>query len=305
MTAMNLYANDLILFAHVINAGSFTRASELTGLPKSTLSRRLSDLENQLGERLMQRSTRKLVLTDFGESILEHATRLVDETEAATAFALHRQATPHGVLRVSLPPEFSELSLVPFLTRFVQEYPDVRLELDLSARRVDLIAERFDVAVRAATQLPDDSSLVARLMTTLATGLYASPDYLRRHGRPQQPADLLDHTGLVLVTSGGEQQSWRLARDTDRWEGLPLNTLSANSLGLQQALSVQGLGIVGLSERFAGALVAQGALERILPEWSLPPANVWCVTPGRRLLPLRTKAFIDLFREVLAQDAKK
>lgn len=301
MTAMTLYANDLILFAHIVEAGSFTRAAELTGFPKSTLSRRLTDMENQFGERLMQRSTRRLVLTDFGLSMLEHARRLADEAEAATALALHRQVIPHGTLRVSLPPEFRQLSLVDFLSQFSQQYPEVKLELDLSARRVDLIAERFDVAVRAATQLPDDSSLVARHMTTLHNGLYASPDYLKQHGTPKEPADLFKHTGLVLV-SGGEQQAWQLSRGTERWEGLPQRSLAANLLGLQQALSVQGLGIVGLSERFAYALVQQGALQRILPDWSLPSSTVWCVTPGRRLLPQRTIAFIELLKTVLNDD---
>ncbi len=301
MSAINLYANDLILFAHIIDAGSFTRASELTGLPKSTLSRRLSDLENELGERLMQRSTRRLVLTDFGESILEHARRLVDETEAAAAFALHRQVAPHGTLRVSLPPEFHQLSLVQVVTEFSRKYPSVRLELDLSSRRVDLVAERFDVAVRAATHLPDDSTLVARQVTMLHNGLYASPDYLKRFGTPQAPADLYEHTGLILVTSGGEQQSWKLSRGTEHWEGVPLNILSANSLGLQQELAAQGVGIVGQSERFSQEMVSAGALQRILPEWVLPPTTVWCVTPGRRLLPQRTKAFIDLFKSVLTE----
>jgi DNA-binding transcriptional LysR family regulator len=207
--------------------------------------------------------------------------------------------TPHGVLRVSLPPEFREMSLVRVVVEFSRRYPDVRLELDLSARRVDLIAERFDVAVRAAMQLPDDSSLVARYISTLRNGLYASPSYLRRHGTPHAPVELLDHIGLVLVTSGGEQQAWHLSRAGERWEGMPRRTLSANSLGLQQALAAEGLGIVGLSERFAAALVEQGAIQRILPEWSLRPTTVWCVTPGRRLLPQRTLAFIDLFRTIL------
>jgi len=302
MAAISLHANDLILFAHVVDAGSFTRASELTGLPKSTLSRRLSDLENAFGERLMQRSTRRLVLTDFGETMLEYARRLVDDTEAATALALHRQVAPQGVLRVSLLPEFRQLSIVSVVTEYSRRYPNVRLELDLSARRVDLIAERYDVAVRAADQLPDDSTLVARQMTTLHNGLYASPTYLKLRGTPQQPADLLDHVGLVLVTGGGEQQVWRLSNGTERWEGLPLHTLSANSLGLQQALAAQDIGIVGLSERYAASLVKQGVLQRILPSWSLPPSIVWCVTPGRRLLPQRTLAFIEVFKEILAEN---
>ncbi len=298
-----LLANDLILFAHVIEAGSFTRAAEVTGLPKSTLSRRLSDLETELGERLMQRSTRRLVLTDFGESILEHARRLVDESEAAAAFALHRQVNPQGTLRVSLPPEFhQELAFVTFLAEFTRRFPDIRLELDLSARRVDLVAERFDVAVRAASSLPDDSSLVARRVITLCTGLYASPRYLKQRGKPKTPADLVDHTGLVLMTSGGDRHPWLLAKGSERWEGMPSNTLAANSVGLQQALAAEGLGIVALSDRFVRERVKQKKLERVLPEWTLPPTHIWCVTQGRRLLPQRTMAFIDLFKEILSAE---
>ncbi len=302
MAPFALYANDLILFAHIVDAGSFTGASERTGLPKSTLSRRLTDLENELGERLLQRSTRRLVLTEFGERILEYARRLLEETEAASALAQHRQLTPQGVLRISLPPEFYDLSFVSVLAEFTEQYPDVRLELDLSARRVDLVAERFDVAVRAATQLPDDNTLVARLITALQMGLYASPAYLRRHGKPRNPAELTQHIGLVLVTSAGEQQAWRLTRGTERWEGLPLHKISANSLGLQQALAAKGMGIVGLSHNFAKKLVAEGELERILPDWCLPPTNIWCVTPGRRLLPQRTLAFIEILKKILGEE---
>lgn len=299
MTTLKLYANDLILFAHIVDAGSFTRAADLTGLPKSTLSRRLSDLENEFGERLMQRSTRRLVLTEFGERMLEHARRLVDESEEATALALHRQTAPQGTLRVSFPPEFRELSLDRVITEFVQRYPDVRLELDLSSRRVDIVAERFDVAVRAATQLPDDSALVARQIIVLHNGLYASPDYVKKHGRPEHPDDLLQHHGLALVGSGGDQHQWVLVRDGQRWQGLPYHVLSANSLGLQQSLCVRGLGIVGLSDRFAIKLVDEGLIERVLPEWSLPPTTVWCVTPGRKLLPQRSMAFIDVLKSVV------
>lgn len=304
MNAMTLYANDLILFAHIVDAGSFTKAAEQTGLPKSTLSRRLTDLENEFGERLMQRSTRRLVLTDFGERILEHARRLQEETEAATALVLHRQATPHGTLRVSLPPEFRALSMVEILTSFTQSYPDVRLELDLSSRRVDLVAERFDLAVRIASRLPDDNALVARHLATFHNGLYASPAYLQRHGTPQHPSELMEHTGLVLVTSGGDQQHWLLANGDQRWEGLPSRTLAANSMGLHQALAEKGLGIVGLSEQFALPLVKQQALQRVLPDWDLPPTPVWCVTPGRRLLPQRTLVFIDMLKAALGPETK-
>jgi DNA-binding transcriptional LysR family regulator len=298
---MSLDANDLILFARVIEAGSFSRAAERTGLPKSTLSRRITALETKLGERLLTRSTRRLAITEFGERILDHARRLLDETEAASAMALHRQDTPRGVLRVSLPPDFGELDLTPMLLQFAADYPEVRLELDLSPRRVDLLAERFDLAVRIATRLPDDATLVARKLCELANGLYASPAYLMRYGVPANPGALLDHIGLRLIGGNGEAVPWRLTRGAELWEGLPNGPLAANSPGLQRDLAAHGMGIVGLAERFAVKWVEQGLLKRVLPEWALPTVTIWCVTPGRRLLPARTLAFIDMLRSTLAK----
>lgn len=298
---MSLDANDLILFAQVMETGSFSRAAERTGLPKSTLSRRITSLETKLGERLLTRSTRRLAITEFGERILEHARRLLEETEAASAMALHRQGVPRGVLRVSMPPDFVELDLTPFLLQFAASYPEVRLELDLSPRRVDLLAERFDLAVRVASRLPDDSTLVARKLCELANGLYASPAYLARYGVPERPQDLLEHVGLRLIGGNGEALPWRLSRGAEQWEGMPDGPLAANSPRLQRDLARHGMGIVGIDDRFAQHWVEQGLLERVLPDWALPTVTIWCVTPGRRLLPARTTAFIDMLRAALAK----
>jgi len=298
---MNLDANDLILFAQLMEAGSFSRAAERAGLPKSTLSRRITALEGRLGERLVNRSTRRLAITEFGERILDHATRLKDETEATIAMAQHCQEAPRGTLRVSLPPGFVELELTPFLLRFAADYPEVSLELDISARRVDLVVERFDLAVRIARQLPDDTTLVARQLAQMEHGLYASPAYLARYGRPSEPAELLDHVCLRLISSSGESQPWRLSRGSEHWEGLPTGPLAANSLGLQRDLAGHGLGITALSDRYAAPWLEQGLLQRVLPEWSMPLMTVWCVTPGRRLLPARTRVFIDLLKAALAK----
>lgn len=297
---MSQDAHDLILFARILEAGSFSKAAELTGLPKSTLSRRISALEERLGEKLLQRSTRRLAITEFGERILEHARRLQEETEAAMALAQHRQETPRGKLRVALPPDFEELDLTPLLLRFAADYPEVRLELDLSPRRVDLVAERFDLAVRIATQLPDDATLVARKLCEFGNGLYASPAYLARYGHPGHPDELGRHVGLALVNGVGEVLPWRLKRGQEKWEGQPRGPLAANSLSLQRNLAGHGLGIVGLADRLARPWIAQGLLERVLPEWSLPSVTVWCVTPGRRLLPARTRAFMEMLRGSLA-----
>ncbi len=298
---MSLDANDLILFAQVMETGSFSRAAERTGLPKSTLSRRITTLETKLGERLLTRSTRRLAITEFGERILEHARRLLEETEAASAMALHRQGVPRGVLRVSMPPDFVELDLTPFLLQFAANYPEVRLELDLSPRRVDLLAERFDLAVRVASRLPDDSTLVARKLCELANGLYASPAYLARYGIPEKPQDLLEHIGLRLIGGNGDALPWRLSRGAEQWEGMPDGPLAANSPRLQRDLARHGMGIVGIDDRFAQNWVEQGLLERVLPEWALPAVTIWCVTPGRRLLPARTTAFIDMLRVALTK----
>lgn len=301
MAATHLHADDLILFAHTVQTGSFTRAAQRTGLPKATLSRRLSLLEGDLGERLMQRSTRRLVLTEFGERMLEYALRLMDENDAAVALVQNERVQPRGILRVSLPPEYREFLVPQLVTRYLDSFPDVQLELDLSARRVDLVAERFDIAVRVATRLPDDSTLVARHIATLQNSLFASRRYLDDHGRPREPSDLLAHTGLMLAPSAGRSHAWQLSRDGQFWQGTPRRTVVANSVGLQQALAVQGVGIVGLSDHFAQDTLGLGELVRVLPGWCLPSVNVWCVTPGRRLLPKRTAAFIDVLTATLAQ----
>ena len=301
---MTLNANDLILFAQVMDSGSFSAAAERLGLPKSTLSRRISGLETELGERLITRSTRKLVITEFGSEILEHARRMVDETECTMAFALNRQATPQGTLRVSFPPDFFEHALAEFLPLFSEKHPNVRLELDLSARRVDLLAERFDVAIRVATTLPDDNSLVARRLATLVTALYASPAYISKYGAPQEPADLKEHRGLLLMNSVGETRRWRLSRGTDYWEGSPATCMfSSNSLGLQRIMALKDLGIGGLPEPMARPFVENGTLIPILPGWHSPEVIVWCVTPGRRLLSPATRAFIDVFSQVMKRNA--
>ncbi|HEX5127404.1 MAG TPA: LysR family transcriptional regulator [Rhodocyclaceae bacterium] len=292
---MNLDANDLMLFSQVADNGSFSRTAERAGLPKSTVSRRIAALEQRLGERLFMRSTRKLALTDFGQGVLEHARRLAEEVEAASAFAQFRQEKPRGRLRVSMPPDFSEkMVLSTFFLQFAADYPEIRLELDVSARRVDLIAEQFDLAIRIASRLPDDATLVARRLCDVPGMLFASPAYLAKYGRPKTPQELLDrHIGLRLVGSTGEAAPWLLQRGKESWQGLPDGPIGSNSVGLTLQLAIHGLGIALLTERFTLASIEQGLLEHVLPEWTSPPVTVWAVMPSRRLIPARTRVFVD------------
>jgi DNA-binding transcriptional LysR family regulator len=295
-----LDANDLIMFVRVVDAGSFTQAAERMDLPKSTLSRRLGLLEDTLGEKLFVRSTRRLAITEFGESILDHARRLVDEAEDVSALAQHRQATPRGELRISMPPDFIEFDFAGFCLAFRERYPEIVLRLDLSPRRVDLVAERFDLAIRAAHTLPDDATLVARKLFDMGQGLYASPDYLARHGTPQAPDDLAGHTCLPVSANDGLPVPWQLERGSEKRTWTPQGPLLSNSPRLQRELTVRGSGIAYLpADYMVHSLVEAGQLVRVLSDWTMPSVGVWCMLPGRRLLPARTRVFVDMLKEHL------
>ena len=293
---MDVEPNDLLLFARIVEAGSFSRAAERVQLPKSTVSRRIALLEQKLGERLLQRTTRKLMLTEFGSSLLEHARKVAEEVEAAAALAQHRQGKPSGKLRMSLPGDFANIGLQEVIARFIARYPDVSLEMDLSPRRVDLIAEGYDIAIRMG-ELPDDASLNARPINLEHWGLYASPAYLARHGLPEHPDDLLRHDLLCMLSRNGGATPWVLTRGKLRWERQVPARLTANSPELLARLASRGAGIAASSLTFAGPYLQTGELVRVLPEWEPPTTQGWAVFPGRRLMPAKTRAFLDLMEE--------
>lgn len=294
---MHIEPNDLVLFARIVDAGSFSKAAERVGQPKSTVSRRISLMEAQLGERLLQRTTRKLVVTEFGASLLEHARKVAEEVEAAGALAQHRQAAPSGKLRISLPQDFANLGLVPVIGRFIERYPEVSLELDLSPRRVDLLAEGFDIAIRMG-DLPDDASLNARRVAHEHFHLYAAPSYIAQRGLPEQPDDLLEHDLLCLLSRNGGPIPWVLIRGKQRWERSFPARLTANSPDLLARVACSGAGIAASSGRFAAPYVEKGELVRVLPEWEFPTGSGWAVFPGRRLMPAKTRVFLDMMEEM-------
>ena len=322
-------ADDLLLFARVAESGSFSRAAERVQLPKSTVSRRIAALEKRLGERLLQRTTRKLVITDFGQGVLDHARALSEEVDAALAFALSRQARPSGRLRVSMPADFASIALEAHLADFIRQYPEIALEIDLSPRRVDLIGENFDLAIRRG-ELQDDVQLAARRHAVFTTGLYASPGLLREHGEPLTPDALATMPGLMLLTRSGDALPWALSPRAPVAPGLPAvqpvastgrkrassavaridaatpapaprvitpqRQARANSPELLIRLARNGAGVAAVSDFFAETYVARGELQRVLPGWCLPDSNAWAVFPGRRLMPAKTRAFIEMLQ---------
>jgi DNA-binding transcriptional LysR family regulator len=292
---MQLEPNDLLLFARVVDEGSFSRAADRLGIPKSTLSRRLSLLEAQLGERLLLRTTRKLSVTDFGQAVLTHAQQVTAEVEATLTLSHHRQAKPSGRLRISMPGDFHEI-ISEMLADFVARYSAISLDVDISPRRVDLIGENFDLAIRIG-DLPDDATLTARRVALFSNGLYASPDYLKHHGTPSEPEALMEHDALHLMSRNGEPVPWQLTRNGVEWKGRPPGRAVANAPSLLLRLALSGAGIVMLSDHYAEPHVPTGALVPVLEDWKLPSVTAWAVFPGRRLIPARTRVFLDALEE--------
>jgi DNA-binding transcriptional LysR family regulator len=182
--------------------------------------------------------------------------------------------------------------LGPLMAAFVAKYPAISLELDLSPRRVDLIGENFDLALRMG-DLPDDATLAARQIALFTLGLYAAPAYLKQRGRPSEPEALMEHDALRLLGRSGDPVPWVLSRGEARWEGTPPGRATANSPEVLAQLARAGAGIAVVADHFAEAYVARRDLVPVLPDWNLPSVPAWAVFPGRRLMPARTRVFLD------------
>jgi DNA-binding transcriptional LysR family regulator len=298
MEQSKISSDDLLLFATIVEQGSLVRAADSLGMPKATVSRRLSRLEADLGQQLLVRTTRRLNLTEFGQVFLEQCQRVAEEVAAANDFARSREVQPRGRLRVSMPSEYAQYQLLQAIATFSDQYPEIQLDMDLSSRRVDLIGERFDLVIRMGT-LADDSTLVARKIDDQQFGLYASPIYLALHPAPQQPDELMHHACIRLLSARGTPIAWKLLRGKQAWEQVPPGKLTMNSMGVILQLVLDGAGIGALPDRFVEHEVHSGHLVRILPEWCLPSVPAWALMPTRRYLPAKTRAFLEHIQSVL------
>ena len=191
-----------------------------------------------------------------------------------------------------MPGDLASLVLAPLLAEFVLNYPAITLEVDLSARFVDLIGENFDVAIRAG-ELRDDASLNARRMAVFTGSLYAAPAYLARRGTPSEPEALMEHDALRILARTGDAMPWVLNRGEQRWQGIPPGRATANSPELLMRMALKGAGITVINDFFALPYLQRGELVQVLPDWRLPPVTAWAVFPGRRLMPARTRVFLD------------
>jgi DNA-binding transcriptional LysR family regulator len=291
MEQINISADDYILFVAIVEQESMVRAAEHLAMPKATVSRRLTNLEAALGQRLLLRTTRRLTLTEFGQEFLDHCRRVAEEVAATQDFVRSQEERPRGRLRVSMPGEYAMQNFSRAFATFIEAYPEIQLDLDLTSRRVDLIGERFDLAIRMGT-LDNDATLVARKIDEQSFGLYASPIYLALHAAPKRPDDLEHHAALRLLSARGSPIAWKLIRGKAVWEGVPPGRITLNSLDVIQQLMLDGAGIGALPDRFVAEDVRLKRLVRVLPEWCLPAVPAWAVMPMRRYLPAKTRAFL-------------
>ena len=285
--------NDMALFVEVVKAKGFRSAAETLGMPNSTLSRRISALEKAIGLRLLHRTTRRIELTEAGQLYFERCKRIVDEARLAHEQLGGLLAEPTGVLRASFPVDFAVTYLAPLIVEFSTRYPKLTFDFELTSRRVDLVSEPFDVAIRLGDS--DDSQLIARRLATLGNYLYASPGYLARKGEPRSPDDLARHACLSLARAG----TWTL-HDGTHSVAVPVSSrFAGNSVGMLRRLATLDAGIIVLSE----AIVADdraGRLRRVMPAWEGEPIPVYAMTETR-LLPAKTQHFIEFLRERFAQ----
>lgn len=290
--------NDMALFVEVVNAKGFRGAADATGVPNSTLSRRIALLEKAIGLRLLHRTTRKIELTEAGQLYYERCRRIVDEARIAHEQLGEMLAQPSGVLRASLPVDFATVYLAPLLAEFARLYPGISFDFDLTPRRVDLISEPFDVAIRMGDQ--PSSTLIARQLAKLSSNLYASPRYLKHSGVPAHPSDLAQHECLGFTRAG----SWTLHRGDERVEVQVGGRFVLNSVGMFRRLAIFDQGIIMLPEQVVAEDLAAGRLQRVLAQWQGAATPVYALTETR-LLPAKTSRFIEFLQQHLVATERR
>jgi DNA-binding transcriptional LysR family regulator len=282
---------DIETFVSVVDLGSFSAAADRLGTSKSAVSRRVSQLEQRLGARLLNRTTRRLSLTDAGRALHERARRILGDLDEAEAEVADTQSALRGRLKVATPLSFGLLHLRPALEAFLERHPDLEVELDLNDRQVDLVSEGFDLALRIGRL--SDSSLVARRISTVRRITVASPAYLARHGTPAHPMELTGHLGL-RYSNLPRQEAWSyVAADGTELRPRVPDRLAANNGEMLADAAERGLGITIQPTFIVHEAVAAGRLQRVLTDWKLVEQGMYLVYPPGRYLSQRVRAFSD------------
>ena len=293
--------NDTLIFARVVEHGSFISAAKALRLPKTTVSRKIQDLETRLGAQLLHRTTRKLSLTEAGNVYYEHTQRISNTLAEAESAVTQLQSGPRGWLRFTAPYSIGNMWIAPLLNEFHARHPEVRIEMILSNEPLDLIDKEIDVALRGGA-LPD-SNLVARKLATMRTQLYASPSYIARHGEPLHPDELQHHRTLAMHKfRRGNAYYWTLDDGNGPAEFRIDPTLVANDPGPLDVALLSGEGVTMASDFTVKRFIEQGFVQRVLPGWTGPEYDFNAVFPRGQSQSPKIRAFVDFLLERLKFD---
>ena len=293
--------DDFYCFAQVVEHGGFSAAERATDIPKSKLSRRVYNLEERLGVRLIQRSSRHFAVTDIGMNIYRHAQVMMNAAQAAHDLVDHLSTQPRGLIKVSLPVSIAQNEMTKILPDFLKQYPQIRVQMMVTNRRVDIINEGFDLALRVRSNLDDDPNLVIRKFETIEQHLFASQAYLNKFGELKHPEDLSQHQILSMADEHLDQHI--IVTDAQHHQKkIKVNpTVMGSDLSMLVALACQDCGVVLLPDSIVADHVKSGVLVRVLPEWKAAHGIFHAVYPSRRGLLPAVRVFIDYLVEKLSQ----
>ncbi|RZJ04124.1 MAG: LysR family transcriptional regulator [Haliea sp.] len=294
--------NDMLYFAEVVERGGFAAAGRALGLPKSRLSRRIAEMEARLGVRLLQRTTRKLSLTQAGMVFLGHCSAMRDEALAGAEAVAQMQVEPRGMLRIACPVTLAQSTLGYLIPRFMALYPQVKIDMMVTNRVVDLVEEGVDVALRVRPSLDDSGSLVVKNLGSSTVVLLASPDLLKRQGRPETPADLSRLDTIAMSMTDG-RVAWTLTGPDGQefvWHHQP--RYIADDLQTLKLAALAGTGMTFLPDSMSSAEQQAQLLVPVLPGWTLRPGVAHAVFPSRRGQVPAVRRFLDFLGEHMQGD---
>ncbi|MBN3809582.1 LysR family transcriptional regulator [Paraburkholderia sp. Ac-20347] len=294
--------NDLMYFSQVVEHGGFSAAERVLGISKSRLSRRVSELESSLGVRLLQRSTRKLALTEAGELFYQHCRAMLAEAQAAVNVVQSLRSSPRGTVRVSVPVTLSQTIFSQIIPEFMHRYPEVRVVMRVTNRVIDLFEDSVDIALRVRSEPPQNANIVVRPLWRTEQMLVGAPSLLAQNAPPLTPDDLSRFETLDTPTSDGRHVFHLIAPDGTRHahEHEP-RLISADLTTIREA-ALQGLGIAAMPEMMYGAALRSGKLSPVMPGWTLPVPQLYAVFLSRQGMVPAVRAFVDYLVEVLDAD---